>query len=61
MIGLVGLSAILLDPVAAADGAVADVSEVSGPSPSTCSKEDSGVPDRDPSSPLSVKRQTIKE
>ena len=54
MMGFVGLRAIL-DPVAAStDGVVVDVSEVSEPSSSTCSKEDPGVPDGDPSFPLSV-------
>jgi hypothetical protein len=61
MIGLVGLRAIL-DPVpSSADGAVMrDVSEVVRPSSSTCSKEDSGLPDELSSLPLSVGRYVIR-
>jgi hypothetical protein len=56
MIGSLGLRAIL-DPVPAADDAVLmDDSEASDPTSLTCSKEDPGVPDGEPSLSLSVER-----
>jgi hypothetical protein len=56
MISSLGLRAIL-DPVPATDAAVLmDDSEVSDPASSTCSKEDPGVPDGEPSLSLSVER-----
>jgi hypothetical protein len=57
MIGSLGLRAILLDPVPATDDAVLmDDSEVSDPASSTCSKEDPGVPDGEPSLSLCMER-----
>ncbi len=63
MIGFFGLRAVvILDPAVAATGGtvLVDVSEDSEFSSSTCSKEDPGVPDGDPSFPLSVERFTIR-
>jgi hypothetical protein len=63
MIGFVGLRAIL-NPAATATGGVVvpvlDVSEDSEFSSPTCSKEDPGVPDGDPSFPLSVEDQPVR-
>ena len=55
---LVGFRVAILDSVAVTVGStvVKDSSEITDPSDSTCSKEDPGVPDGDPSLSLSVER-----
>jgi hypothetical protein len=54
MIGFLGLRAILVAVPAADDAVLMDDSEASDPASSTCSKDDPGVPDGEPSLSLSV-------